>query len=119
MSWRFVERNKVLQAGHWKSLKTSITTGALFEPRASCGSTSGIEAAACGIEGGCAARAGWVAKQVSAIAREKRPRRARYPAPNDLARRFTTDPPADDEFRCGLTAGRGPQISTGVERPVC
>src|ERR1700738_1890561 len=30
----------VLQAGHWKSLKTSITIGAFLEPAATCGSTS-------------------------------------------------------------------------------
>src|SRR6266481_2578812 len=33
--------NRVLQAGHWKSLKTSITIGAFLEPTETCGSTSG------------------------------------------------------------------------------
>src|SRR5215471_1025264 len=35
-----VEVNSCLHAGHWKSLKTSMVTGALFEPRALVGSMS-------------------------------------------------------------------------------
>jgi hypothetical protein len=35
---------RVLQAGHWKSLKTSITIGAFFEPAETWGSTSGTAA---------------------------------------------------------------------------
>src|SRR5258708_23044575 len=40
MSLPFVAVNSVLQAGHWKSLKISMVTGALLEPKAVCGSTS-------------------------------------------------------------------------------
>src|SRR6266852_2547754 len=48
MSWRFVVVKSVLQAGHWKSLKTSIVTGAFLEPKALCGSMSGRPAEGCG-----------------------------------------------------------------------
>src|ERR1700674_2452796 len=41
MTGRLVVMKRVLQAGHWKSLKTSITIGAFLEPAATCGSTSG------------------------------------------------------------------------------
>src|SRR5882762_3254807 len=41
MTWRLVEAKRVLQAGHWKSLKTSMIIGAFLEPKATCGSMSG------------------------------------------------------------------------------
>src|ERR1700730_17585885 len=44
MTWRLVVMKRVLQAGHWKSLKTSMTMGAFLEPKASRGSTSGTGA---------------------------------------------------------------------------
>src|ERR1700724_4782570 len=44
MTWRLVVMKRVLQAGHWKSLKTSMTMGAFLEPNASRGSTSGTGA---------------------------------------------------------------------------
>src|SRR6267143_1007642 len=37
----------VLQAGHWKSLKTSMMMGADLEPAATCGSISGTGAEDC------------------------------------------------------------------------
>src|SRR6266404_5250221 len=40
MTWRLGEAKRVLQAGHWKSLKTSMMIGAFLEPRATCGSMS-------------------------------------------------------------------------------
>src|SRR5216684_6971953 len=40
MTWRLVVAKSVLQAGHWKSLNTSMMIGAFLEPRATCGSMS-------------------------------------------------------------------------------
>src|SRR5713101_6166601 len=48
MSLPFVAVNSVLQAGHWKSLKISMVTGALLEPKAVCGSTSDTVPGDCG-----------------------------------------------------------------------
>src|SRR5882724_3084833 len=90
MSWRFVDTYNVLQAGHWKSLNTSMTTGAFFEPSASCGSRSGIEAAVCGIECGCAAVRGRIEKLMATVVTATAHARARIPVPDNLARRFTT-----------------------------
>src|SRR6266566_7534917 len=45
MSWRFVAMYRLLHAGHWKSLKISTVTGAVFEPKAKRGSMSGRGAA--------------------------------------------------------------------------
>ena len=41
----------VLHAGHWKSLKTSMDTGAVFEPKALCGSTLERLSVDCGTGG--------------------------------------------------------------------
>src|SRR6266851_2875409 len=79
MSWRFVVVKSVLQAGHWKSLKTSIVTGAFLEPKALCGSTSGRPAEGCGAA---------AAKRAT-----KTPSRPRRMDPARMRRRFTRPSP--------------------------
>src|SRR3981189_281628 len=80
MTWRLVEAKRVLQAGHWKSLKTSMTIGAFLEPRATCGSMS-----ATGAED-------WPARESSAGANKKARAATRLKSNKFIRRERSTQP---------------------------
>src|SRR6266446_2314887 len=70
--------NSVLHAGHWKSLKTSMTIGAFLEPAATCGSISVTAAVA------------WAALTPSAGASRSAKRPAQLKASELAFRRLST-----------------------------